>query len=517
MFIHDFLEYYARNNSDAPCVSQGGLTLSYADVDGGSNQLANGLLKLGVGKGERVAVLGENSPAHFLLFMAVAKIGAVAVPLNYRLAAAELAFIINDAEVKVLIVLEGLEQTLQALKPQLSSDVTILVRGVDGDQDLDRWLGSQSAAKPVLPVSDTDAFIQLYTSGTTGNPKGVVCSHRNAVSLVIMNNASTPVRPSAGMEGIICAPLFHIGGAGSVFMGLYTGQHTLLHQMFDPNKLVADIENHTVTAVFMVPAMIAAVLQMPDIEKRDFSKLQQIFYGASPISETLLRRALEVFQCEFVQMYGMTETTGSIITLSAEDHRRALAGDVGLLRSAGRASAGAEAKIISPSGDQLELGEVGEICVKSPTNMLEYFNLPDATRETLQDGWVRTGDAGYMDAQGYIYLKDRIKDMVVSGGENIYPVEVENAIAKHAAVVDVAVIGVPDEKFGEALLAFVVLTADQKLSCDDLVEFCRDKIAGYKIPRQLELIDELPRNASGKILKKILRAPFWKDQDRNVG
>jgi acyl-CoA synthetase (AMP-forming)/AMP-acid ligase II len=216
-------------------------------------------------------------------------------------------------------------------------------------------------------------------------------------------------------------------------------------------------------------------------------------------------------------MYGMTETTGTVVNLSPQDHQRALEGKPELLRSCGRPSVGSEVAVMDLEGREVATGEVGEIWLKSETNMLQYFNLPEATSANLTDGWVHTGDAGYLDDEGYLYLKDRIKDMVVSGGENIYPVEVENALAKHEAVQDVAVIGVPDEKFGEALLAFVVTRPEMNLSVDDMVDFCRDKIAGYKIPRQLEIIDELPRNPSGKILKKILREPYWEGVERSIG
>lgn len=517
MLIHDFLEYYARNNPDVACVTQADVSWTYREQDQYANQLANGLLDLGVNKGERVAILGENSPAHFSALMASSKIGAVCVPLNYRLAPAELAYVINDAAVKVIIVLDGMERTYEALKASVDHDLSVLYHGMTGHEAWDKWISQYPTTKPTIEIAGHDAIVQMYTSGTTGNPKGVVTSHANVISLVVGNDRASPYRANVGDSGILCAPLFHIGGAGSVYAAIYGGQQTLLHKAFDPVKVVEDMENYPVTGVFMVPAMIGAILQMPDIETRDFSKLQQIFYGASPISETVLRRALEVFQCDFVQMYGMTETTGTVVNLSAEDHRRALNGDSQLLRSAGRPSVGAQAKIMSPSGEEVPLGEVGEIWLHSESNMLGYFHLPEATQETMVDGWVRTGDAGYVDEEGFIYLKDRIKDMVVSGGENIYPVEVENTIAKHPAVVDVAVIGIPHEKFGEALLAFIVLKKDNALSIEELVEFCRDKIAGYKIPRQMELIDELPRNPSGKILKKILREPYWKDSDRGVG
>jgi acyl-CoA synthetase (AMP-forming)/AMP-acid ligase II len=517
MLVHHYLEFYARNTPDQACVTHGGVTRSYGEIDAIANQFANGLLDLGVESGQRVAVLGENSVEHLLLFMAASKVGAVSVPLNYRLAPAELAFVLGDASARVLLVLEGMEPTLDAMRDQLPVDISVITQSHADSLHWDKWVSQYPITSPQVEVSQSDPFIQLYTSGTTGNPKGVISSHANILTLTMMNIVITPHRPDAGTAGIICAPLFHIGGAGSMIAGIYSGLHTLLHRAFDPVQLLDDIEKNPVTSVFMVPAMIMAVLQVPGVEQRDFSKLKQIFYGASPISETVLRRALDVFQCDFIQMYGMTETTGTVISLSVEDHRRALAGKPELLRSCGRPSVGAQMKIVDPQGAEVAVGEVGEIWLKSDTNMIGYHNLPEATAANLTDGWVHTGDAGYVDEEGYLYLKDRIKDMVVSGGENIYPVEVENAIAMHEAVADVAVIGVPDDKFGEALLAFVVAKPGMTLELDALVDFCRDRIAGYKIPRQLQLVDELPRNPSGKILKKVLREPYWSDTGRGIG
>ena len=517
MLVHHYLEYYARNTADQACLTQGGVTRSYGEVEAKTNQLANGLLDLGVEPGQRIAVLGENSVEQLLLFMAASKVGAVAVPLNYRLAPAELAFVIADAGTRVLWVLAGMESTLDALRDQLPADIAVITVNHPGSLHWDGWVSQYPRTAPVVEVSPEDAFIQLYTSGTTGNPKGVITSHNNILALTMMNIIATPHRPSAGTAGIICAPLFHIGGAGSMVAGIYSGQHTLLHRAFDPVELLDDIEQYPVTSVFMVPAMIMAVLHVPGVEQRDFSRLEQIFYGASPISETVLRRAMDVFQCDFIQMYGMTETTGTVVNLSAEDHRRALAGKTELLRSCGRPSVGAQVRVMDPRGNEVAVGDVGEIWLKSETNMIGYYNLPEATAANLTDGWVHTGDAGYLDEEGYLYLKDRLKDMVVSGGENIYPVEVENAVAQHEAVADVAVIGVPDDKFGEALLAFVVTRPGMGMSVEELVEFCRDRIAGYKIPRQLELIEEMPRNPSGKILKTVLREPYWKDRGREIG
>lgn len=518
MLVHHFLEYYARNIPASPCLTMADQTVSYGEVDKLTNRLANGLLSLGVIPGQRVAILGENSLEHLLLFLACSKTGAVAVSLNYRLAAAELAFILKDADTRVLLMLDdGLLGTLEVLREQLPAQVEVLCRSAEHGIEWQSFVARQADTSPVVAVSPNDAVLQLYTSGTTGNPKGVVSTHNNVLALCTMNTTLMPDRPNAGMANLVCAPLFHIGGVGSVLISIYGGLATILHKSFDPAAVVDDIERYPVNSMFMVPAMIMAVLALPGVEQRDFTNLKQIYYGASPISEAVLRRALAVFAADFVQMYGMTETTGTVVNLSAADHALALAGRPELLASCGRPSVGVELKIMDADGRELPCGEVGEIWVKSDSNLESYYNLPEETAKNVTDGWVHTGDAGYVDAQGYLFLKDRIKDMVVSGGENIYPVEVENAIASHPAVMDVAVIGVPNEKYGESLLAFAVLSDGAAITVDELVEFCRDKIAGYKIPRQLQVIKEMPRNASGKILKKELRKPYWEGANRGIG
>jgi acyl-CoA synthetase (AMP-forming)/AMP-acid ligase II len=518
MLVHQFAEYYARNFPANPCLTQAGHTTTYGELDQLANRFANGLLGLGVKPGERIAIMGENSLEHLLTFMAAGKIGAVTVSLNYRLAPAELSYIINDAGARALLVLDqALLECLDAMRENLPTGIEVFTRDSPDTHHWESWLAEQHADKPALKVDAEDAFLQMYTSGTTGHPKGVVVSHQNVCTQLQMNTILLPHRPGPGAADLVCAPLFHIGGAGSVLGGVAAGIEIILHQVFDPAAVVRDIEDYPVNGIFMVPAMIMAVLNLPDIEQRDFSQLRQIYYGASPISAAVLKRAIEVFGARFVQMYGMTETCGTVVNLSPVDHDRALAGEPGLLRSCGRPSIGVELKIMDTDGQPLATGEVGEIWVRAGCNMLGYYNLAEETANNLTDGWVHTGDAGYLDEEGFLYLKDRIKDMVVSGGENIYPVEVENALASHPAIADVAVIGVPNEKFGEALLAFVVLKPEGSLTADEMIDFCRDKIAGYKIPRQLEIIQEMPRNPSGKILKKELRKPYWEGVKRNIG
>jgi long-chain acyl-CoA synthetase len=273
------------------------------------------------------------------------------------------------------------------------------------------------------------------------------------------------------------------------------------------------IEAHGITKMFLVPAAIQFILQQPQSRTADLSSLRCLIYGAAPITLPVLEEALAVFKCEFVQLYGLTETTAQTTYLPPQDHQSS---DTHRLRSAGKPLPYIDVKVVNPEGTILAPNEIGEICIKSPSNMLGYWKLPDATNDTMRDGWVYTGDAGYKDDDGYLYICDRIKDMIVSGGENIYPAEIESAIMGHPDIVDVAVIGIPDEKWGESVKAVVVLKADTSLSPSEIIDFAKTRIASFKVPKSVDFIEMLPRNAAGKILKKDLRAPYWEGKQRMV-
>jgi acyl-CoA synthetase (AMP-forming)/AMP-acid ligase II len=294
------------------------------------------------------------------------------------------------------------------------------------------------------------------------------------------------------------------------------GVNVIVHRSFNPHAVVDAIEKHQLKILFMVPAMIQAILAaVPNLDQRDFSSLKRINYGAAPIGEGLLKKALSVFNCNFQQSYGMTES-GNVSQLTVADHRKALDGQPELLSSCGRENAASQIRIVDEQGEEVLDGELGEITVKSTLNMLGYWRLPEQTAGTIKGGWLHTGDIGIRDNEGYIFLKDRKKDMVLSGGENIYPNEVERVLLKHESIQDVAIIGVPDEKFGEALLACCIMAEGKDLNNEELISFCREHLAGYKVPRQYTALQELPRNISGKLLKKKLREPYWKNQDRSI-
>jgi len=512
MLAHQYLEYHARMRPDVILLAQDDRSISYLAFDRLANQVANGLKSLGVASNDRIGIIGHNSIDFLAMVIGAFKLGAVAVPINWRLAPQEWHYIIGDAELRALFINDGEFLTAAGLVRDGYPDLPIIGSepvALSGYEVWADWLADQSSGHPgQSPHTPGDVCLQLYTSGTTGNPKGALLSHANIQSYLPRHLVALGRDFGCEVE-LVCAPMFHIAGLGSVLFSAMMGTKILLEPAFDPIRVVDKMVNEKVSQVFMVPAMIKLVLDTIDgIDAMDFSNLQRIYYGASPIAPALLRQAMAVFKCDFLQAYGMTETCGTVVHLTAADHEKALNGREDLLLSCGRAGVDTQVQIVDLDGNVLPPRQTGEICVKSPAVTRGYWKLPDATAEAIQNGWIHTGDAGYMDEEGYIYLLDRIKDMVVTGGENVYPVEVEKALIQHPAIHDVAVIGVPDEKYGEALAAIVVAEPDSVLEVDDMIAFCRPLIAGYKIPRILKPIDEIPRNPSGKILKTELRKMY---------
>lgn len=507
MLLTDFVEYHAKARPNSPLLIQDDQCISFSQAIVRARGIAGWLQEQGVRIGGKVAFLGQNSADHVILLLAASYVGAVFVPLNYRLAATELVAVIEDAQAKLLICCDPLPGgTKDALKEQLNSGCKLFDSLGKGEPFTDACVSEES-----------EILLQLYTSGTTGLPKGVQISHKNVNALVSSSWMSYLLKPGYGTKDLVVAPLFHIGGLASVMIPMMAGGAVVLHRQFEPEKIVSDIEEFNITTIFLVPAMIQAIINsVPNIRQRDFANLKQIVYGASPITPHLLKDAIDLFGCDFYQFYGMTETTGSVVALLPQDHRRALDNQHDILNSCGRSMAGVAVKICDSNGEEVAPGETGEILIRSNGNMCGYWQRPEDTQKTVREGWVYSGDAGVMDEEGYIYIRDRIKDMVVTGGENVYPVEVENVLTGHPSIVEAAVIGVPDETYGEALMAVCALSPESQLSVQDLVDFCRGKIAGYKIPRKLKIVDAVPRNPSGKILKKLLREPYWKAQERGV-
>jgi acyl-CoA synthetase (AMP-forming)/AMP-acid ligase II len=516
--IHDFLDYWGREQPHTELLCFRGTSLTYGAGLAAANRIAQALIAAGVQPGERVALLAKNSPELVLFYFGAFKAGAVPVPLNFRLAPAEWAYIVNDAGATLLLARGEYVAAVDAVRGQLTTVRTCLA--VDaapppGWQGWDAWLAPHPQTPPEREVDDDADAYQMYTSGTTGAPKGAVLQHRAVMANLAQIGPTVPVGP--GDRYLIVAPLYHAAAATTTFLCVSRGASLYVQEDFVPSEAVRAMAEERLVAALLVPAMIQACLVMvPDVATRRYDTLRFIMYGASPIAAETLRRAMEVFQCEFGQGYGMTETTAVLTILGTADHRRALADRPDLLLSAGRAAPGTALRIVDEAGAPLPLGAVGEIAARGPQLMRGYWNLPEATAKALQGGWMHTGDAGRLDADGYLFIEDRVKDMIVSGGENIYPREVENVLFQHPAVADAAVIGIPDAKWGETVKAIVVLKAGASATAEGLIDHWRRHLGGYKLARSVDFIAVLPRNPSGKVLKRELREPYWKGHTRRV-
>ena len=516
--LADVIRIQAKTRGDSTALVFEGRETNYAELDRRANQVANGLVALGVKPDERVAYLGKNSDLFVELLLGAVKAKVVTAPVNWRLAGPEIAFIVDDAKAAVLFVGPEFIDLVRSLKDQFPGVRAIMAMegGAPEWKDFAAWRDAQSDSDPNIAMGKNDVAIQLYTSGTTGKPKGAMLSHQNFLSL--LRNGGTDENPDWNVwtdtdVSLVAMPVFHIGGVGWAVFGLYHGAKSVIAREFDPNKVLDFFRDYGISKLFLVPAAMQFIVRQPRAREMDFSQLKYIMYGASPIPAALLKECIAVFGCGFVQMYGMTETTGTIVVLAPEDHVEGR----DCMRSAGKALPGIEIAILDPDGKPLPVGEVGEIATRSASNMVGYWNLPDATARTLdRDNWLRTGDAGYLDRDGFLYIHDRIKDMIISGGENIYPAEVESAICDHPDVAEVAVVGVPDDTWGEAVKAVVALKPGKEVSAVDIIAFTRQRIAAFKTPKTVDFIQALPRNASGKILRRQLREPYWVGKDRQV-
>ncbi len=498
--LDTILRRLARERGTKVALRYGDEVLTYAELDARACRVSNGLAAAGVRPGDRVAWVGKNCAAYFEFLAGAVKAGAVTVPVNWRLAAPEIAYVLGDAQAKLVIT----EPEFAAAAAPAGGVAPIVCGGpTDGYA---RWRDAQPDHDTGSTAAWADGLLQMYTPGTTGRPKGAVLSHRSILGL---REGMTQERMPSWYEwaetdvSLIAMPIAHVSGTGWALWSLQHGASGVITREFDPHAVFDLMVEHCINKILMVPTALQIAVRHPRARCTDFSFLKYMCYGAAPMPLALLRECIEVFGCGFVQMYGMTETAGAIVALWPDDHE---AEGGARLASVGRPLPGVELRIVDAAGQPLPAGEIGEIATRSLANMTGYYNLPTATAETIEgDGWLHTGDAGYLDADGYLFLKDRIKDMIISGGENVYPTEVENAIYGHPDVAEVAVIGVPDAKWGESVKAIVVPKPGTKPDAADIIAWARARIAAYKSPKSVEFVAALPRNASGKILRRELR------------
>ena len=507
--VTDTVTFHANRDPAQVAIVCEDRQVSYGQLHRESNRTARAIMAAGMAGGGRVAFLGKESEDYYEVFFACAKAGAVLVPINWRLTAAEVDHILRDSGSEMLFVEEEFRPIAEQVKPDLP-----MLRLVVSLDEFGEWKAGHPDTDLPPENSPDDPVVQIYTSGTTGLPKGVVLAHRSffAVRNALAEHGRDWVDWLPTDTSLIAIPGFHIGGLWWAMQAFNAGVTNVAMRMFVSEDAVDLITRWGVTTTCMVPAMLQMVLGEPKASREAFASLRKVTYGGSPISEPLLKQCLDVMDCDFAQFYGLTETGNTAVCLPPADH---IPGSP-LMKAAGRPYPGFDAKIIDDDGKPLPVGEIGEVCVYTPARMLEYWGLPEATASTLVDGWIHTGDAGYMDDDGYIFICDRIKDMIVVAGENVYPAEIENALAKHPAVLEAAVIGVPDERWGEAIHAVVAPRPDHQVTPRELRLFLGDKIATFKIPNRYEFIDRLPRNPSGKILRRTLRDTYWRDMDRQV-
>ena len=515
--LADLSSVQARKFPDSKALIFENKAHTYLQLDRQSNRVANALLAQKIKPRSRVGILAKDSLKSYEILFACSKINAVFVPINWRLAAAEVSYILRDAKVELLFVAPEFYQLVESIENEIDNVKTIItLENNEGNWlTYDLWYQEYSEDSPNITVEPNDVAVQMYTSGTTGRPKGVQLGHYSffAIAKEFAKQDKNWINWNEKDKSLITLPCFHIGGLWWAIRGLLSGAENILLETFSDIKVLEAIAKYRVTKTCMVPAMIQVVLSEPKCKTTDFSSLEYIVYGGSPIAESSLKQAIDTFSCKFVQIYGMTETGNCAVCLPAKQH---ISTNPERLKSAGKPFPGVKVAIVDPQGKSVDLGQIGEIKLKSPANMIGYWNLPEATAKTLRDGWIHTGDAGYFDEEGYIYICDRIKDMICCAGENIYPAEIENILYSHPAVSEVAIIGVPDEDFGETVKAIVVLKESIEATAFDIINFLRGKIADFKLPRSVEFTNSLPRTPSGKVQKGKLREKYWQGYQRKV-
>ncbi|HEX4252388.1 MAG TPA: long-chain-fatty-acid--CoA ligase [Pseudonocardia sp.] len=513
--IHALLAGWAQQRPDREALSYGERTWTWAQLKDRVARGAAAQRSAGLVPGDRVAVLDLNHPSCLEITLACAQVGTANVVVNFRLAPAEVAYVINDSGAEILFVGPEFAELVAGLRDQLPK-IRQVVRvgdpGTDGEE-YEAWLDVEPDHE-VYPAAPDHCFLQLYTSGTTGFPKGAMLTHAGMIAHSANVVAAVGADPDSNV--LVAMPLFHVGGSSYAMVGLFAGARMVLTRVPDPAQLPVIMERERISHTFFVPALLALMAKVPGVAEHDYSTLRVLCYGASPMPLPVLRASMKIFPNVFMQVYGMTEACGVVTILGPVEH--ADTANEHRLISAGKPIPGVRIEVRDPvTGEALPVGESGEVCLRTDQLMAGYWNKPEATASAIgDDGWYRSGDGGHIDADGYVFITDRIKDMIISGGENIYPAEIERVLAEHPSVADLTVVGVPDEKWGEVPKAVVVAAEGHAVDEAELLAYCREHLASYKCPKSVDVVDELPRNPTGKILKKDVRARYWEGRDRRV-
>jgi long-chain acyl-CoA synthetase len=510
-FAH-IIHRHALLHPDKEAFVYGSKRITFSEFNARVNSLIHALQAMGVKKGDLIGILSWNCLGYIEAYGAAMKGGFIASPFNPRLREQELEYLINYSEANSLFVGPELMEMANHLRPHLPKVKNFIsfeasVPDMVYHRDL---LISYSKAEPDVQVDEDDLVGIVYTSGTTGVPRGALYTQRCFIDdskTLVMNMGLQP-----GHRRVQITPLFHIAGNTHFRSSLYIGGCNIIMKFFDPTATLQIIHDERATHMDFVPTHLVAMLNLPDLNNYDISSMQLLWYGASPMPLEVLKKGMQVFGTIFAQGYGQSETGPAISHLSKEDHNvlDRPEKEQRKLTSAGRPDIGVQVRIVDEEGNDVEPDEVGEIIVRSKHIMVEYWHKPEETKEALINGWIHTGDMGYYDDEGYIYIADRKKDMIISGGENIYPREVEEVLYQHPAVLEVAVIGIPDPYWVEKVHAVVETRKGVSTTPEEIIAFCKKHIAGYKVPKDIEFVDSLPKNPAGKILKKELREKYWK-------
>ena len=506
--VGDIVRYNARYMPDkAALLFENNITTNL-QLDQLTNQFANGLVDAGVKPGDRVVFYGNNSDDFLVALLGTAKAAACFVPVNWRLVEEELVGVIFDAQPAFAVVVAELADTWANIQAagSFSIPTQTLIAGAPETNPFRAWLASNDATDPQLPVSLDDVAWILYTSGTTGTPKGVELMHSGLTMMRVCEHVEPAYTWSESDTYMFVTPNFHLLGIGLTVQAYFNGATIAIMRAFDPALMRDEIIQKRPTILGLAPVMIQMLLEVPEDQTADFSSIREVVYAGSAISLGLIKRALEVMPCRFMQFYGATESGGAMTLLRPEEHDLS---NEHRLTSCGKPLPMIDVKVMNSAGEELPQGEPGEMWIRTPAITRGYRNKPDVWSQVYENGWFKTGDVAYLDEEGFLYIVDRVKDMIVTGGENVYCSEVENCLSLHPSIQRVAVIGVPSERWGEEVKACVVLNAGFEENAAELIEYTRKHLAAYKCPKSIDFFTALPLGGTGKVLKRELRERYW--------